>query len=212
MVDITPSLKAIKDFNYFEWIKKIEKTGINSIHLDFMDCTRTKDFGLSFEILKYIDPSIRKDLHIMVDDAYRLIDFIPKVENVYIHTHYDMVKDWEKFIEKTNKLNFKTGITIDLNFRHFEKLKSFISKIDLINFMAVETIGNTGEKFDNKVLLNVKKIIDEFPLKKDVILQVDGSVREQHLADCKKYFNSIVVGSILFEFDDLEKRLFELQK
>lgn len=208
---INPSLAAINDFNCYLWIEKLKNIGVKSIHFDLMDCSKTNDFGLPFKLLNMIDESINVDIHMMTSDPIKYIKLIPQRKNILLHTHYSMVNNFNDFINEAKKYNFSCGVTFDLN-QSFKESFDFADKLDLVNFMSVDKIGNTNEIFQSKVFDNVIQFKNNNIYKNNLVFQVDGSVRENFLDECKKHFNSIVVGSMLYSYENLSQRFKQLEK
>lgn len=210
-VIINPSLAAIKDFNYGNWIKRLVEANVKAIHFDIMDGYRTNNYGLNLNMLNLIPTNIRVDLHVMVINPIAIIKNIPYRENTYIHTHISMVENFIDFINEVKKYNFKPGITFDLDcdFKFDQKI---VDSLDFFNFMSVAKIGGTDALFDEKVFDNFAKFKANYKFKENSIFEVDGSVRENHIHRCKQTFNTIVVGSLLYNFEDIQNRIIELEK
>lgn len=100
------------------------------------------------------------------------------------------------------------GLAIDLD-PPFEKLHSYITRVDYIQIMGIGRLGRQGSELDERVFEVVRKIRAEFP---DVTIQIDGGVSLENasrLLDAGA--DRLVVGSHIFEASDPKAALKEFQ-
>lgn len=206
---LSPSLLAADSFDYYKLTKKLIHAGIEAIHFDIMDCTETSCFGLNPNIIKIIPEHVIVDIHIMSDNSINILKSIPYRKNTYVHTHFRMIKNYFDFIEETIRLGFMPGVTFDLKDNLNIKF-SFIDKIKWINFMSIDNIGLTNQDFSAKVFEQLDSFISENGNK--FLFSIDGSVRDEHLKMIKDKFQIVVVGSLLYNSQNLKKKIKSIYK
>lgn len=207
---ISASIQALPNFNFEESINKLKNAGIQGLHIDIMDATKTDGFGLNPEILSNVDrKNLLIDFHIMSENPLNLVKLIKKYSNCIAHTHLKMINNYKDFISAVKKTGLIPGITLDLD-DDLSKISSFIKELQFVNFMSVSKIGCVGQKFNTNVFDKIKSFIKIYG--DDFIICVDGSIRIEHLEHLSLIANVFVVGSILYNYNDWKTGLDILNK
>jgi len=117
-------------------------------------------------------------------------------------------------IESTNRLEeiireLKGRIEIGVAFNINTPFDKILEDADFVQLMGIEKIGFQGEKFSEKVFDKIKKLRK---FKSDVIISIDGGV---NLENAQKLIeagaNRLVVGSAIFESDNVEETINKLK-
>src|SRR3989344_4787794 len=88
-------------------------------------------------------------------------------------------------------------------------IEPFLDRVDFVQCMGIYAIGFQGEPFDERVLEKIVDLRGHYP---DVILSVDGGVNlESAPVLIEAGVDRLVVGSALFESEDIEETLREFQ-
>lgn len=155
-----------------------------------IESLREKTLGIDLEI-----DFIAKDFKVNLEDWISL-----GVQRVIIH-HFNLSRwsflpwnfSFEKFIKKYSG-KIEIGLGVDLNLP-LKKIVPYLNKVDFIQFMGIENIGQQGEVFKIDVL---KKIDVLRKLNSKIIISVDGGVKlENAQSIIGSGVNRLVVGSAI---------------
>jgi ribulose-phosphate 3-epimerase len=90
-----------------------------------------------------------------------------------------------------------------------EKIFPLVNYVDFVQCMGIEKIGFQGQKFDERVLEQIKKLKEKFP---DLIISADGGV---NLATAPKLArvgaNRLAAGSAIFNSTDIRETIRDLE-
>ncbi len=163
--------------------------------------------------LPYWD-SLDFEFDLMVQNAHEQFEFFCRLGAKRIIFHIEAETNQEKFKEFMEGLdmytreNIQIGIAINTT-TPIENLKKFISNIDFVQCMGIETIGQQGEPFDPRVLEQITSLRTLYP---ELIISVDGSVNEVTAPLLVKAgANRLVVGSLLMHSYDVRETIRELE-
>lgn len=188
------------DFLYLEQeIKKVQKAGIDLIHLDVMDGQFVPNLSFGVPILEAIRPIVKVPVfsHLMVAQPENIIDkFIPASDAVIFHIEATKKpKRCIKIIKNSKKL---VGIALNPN-TPIKKVEPYLNDIYEILIMSVYP-GFGGQKFIPKTIEKVKRtkaLIKKY--NKPIVIAVDGGVSENNaksLIDAG--VDILVVGTAIF--------------
>ncbi len=152
------------------------------------------------------------EYHIMCQDQYKYFLELKKLKARRIIIHIDNIfylKDLENIIQEAKENLIKIIITSKLDFmiNNREDILIFLNKyknIDL-QIMSIDRLGSQGNDFNEKSLFVLKFFRKNFS-KKDLYIQVDGSINEDTIQEIKILgANAGVVGSYLMkELDEMK--------
>jgi len=153
------------------------------------------------------------ELDLMVKNSIRQFDFFLKlgIKRIVFHLEAENRDELKSFINELDpytRENLEVGIAINTT-TPTEDLDEFIYSIDFVQCMGIEKIGFQGEKFDERVLGQIKKLKSKYP---DLIISVDGSVNDKTaplLVDAGA--NRLIVGSFLSNSFDIKETFLELE-
>lgn len=160
------------------------------------------------EGLPYWD-QIDFEFDLMVKDAIKQFDFFVRLGAKRIVFHLeaenkDELKDFIDSIDPYTRENIEIGIAINTT-TETEKLDPFINSIDFVQCMGIEHIGFQSEKFDEKVINQIKKLKSKY---QDLIISVDGSVNEETAPKLVEAgAERLVIGSALMRSFDLKESI-----
>lgn len=197
MISIT--LLNIKDDE--EKIKEVYSLNPDYIHVDIMD---GKFVSNTVDFLELPETSIPKDVHLMVYDIPKYVDYYSKYHPEYITFHLEATEDVEEMITYIRKKNSKVGISISPD-TPVEKLLPFLDKIDLVLVMSVVP-GRGGQKFldESKEKMDRLKVLRE-EHHYSYLIEVDGGVNNITKENCKSA-DILVVGSYLTMSDNYQEK------
>jgi len=153
------------------------------------------------------------EFDLMVKDAIKQFDLFVRLGAKRIVFHLeaeneDELKEFINSIDPYTRENLEIGIAINTT-TPIDKLDSFINSIDFVQCMGIEHIGFQGEKFDERVLGQIKDLRLKYP---ELKISVDGGVNEEtapYLVEAGA--NRLVVGSILMRSFDIKETIKELE-
>ncbi len=163
--------------------------------------------------LPYWD-SLDFEFDLMVANAHTQFEFFTRLGAKRIIFHLEAEGDPVKFkeflegLDMYTKDNIQIGVAINTT-TPIDDLKNIISYIDFVQCMGIEHIGVQGEKFDPRVLEQIKALRATYP---ELIISVDGSVNEDTAPLLVKAgANRLVVGSALMHSYDVRETIRELK-
>lgn len=153
------------------------------------------------------------EFDLMVKDAIKQFDFFVRLGAKRIIFHLEAeneleLKDFINAIDPYTRETLEIGIAIN-TITNIEKLSPFINSIDFVQCMGIEHVGFQGERFDERVLEQIKDLRLKY---NDLIISVDGSVNEDTAPLLVKAgANRLIVGSILMRSFDVKETIKELE-
>lgn len=197
MISIT--LLNIKDDK--EKIKEVYTLNPDYIHVDIMDGEFVSN---KVEFLDLPQTTIPKDVHLMVYDIKKYVDFYSKYKPEYITFHLEATDKVEEMIEYIKGVNSKVGISINPD-TPVERLLPYLDNIDLVLVMSVVP-GRGGQKFISSSSSKIEELNRIRELKHyHYLIEVDGGVNNETKEYCKSV-DILVVGSYLTMSDNYQEK------
>ncbi len=197
MISIT--LLNIKDEE--EKIREVYTLNPDYIHVDVMDGEFVSN---KVDFLELPETSIPKDVHLMVYDIKKYVDFYAKYKPEYITFHLEATDKVEEMITYIRERSIKVGISINPD-TPVESLLPYLDKIDLVLVMSVVP-GRGGQPF---ISSTSSKITELEELRKrnhyHYVIEVDGGVNKETKSMCEGA-DILVVGSYLTMSDNYQEK------
>ena len=206
MIKISPSILASN--NRIESIKKLNNTNADYLHIDCMDGKFVPNTQMPIEEILELEKysNIPLDIHLMVEKPEEYINKLANKNIEYITIHIEIDKDIDKIIDKIKSLSYKVGLSIKPN-TDITSLLPYLNKIDLILIMSVEP-GFGGQQFMPNSLIKAKKIRD---LNQNIIIEIDGGIKDTNIKEIKEYVDIAVVGSYITNSTDYNEAINNLK-
>lgn len=198
---IAPSIFGANLGKLEEEIRKMEDNNVELIHLDVMDGHFVEKMAFGPDHIKAIKSmtKIPIDVHLMVERPERIIDSVIKSGADIITIHVESSARLNSCVEKIKHSGIKAGLVLSPQSSE-QSIKYLIDKIDMILVMTINP-GEDNLGFNNLMLdkiKNVKEMIGD----REIDIEVDGSINNENIIDCKDAgANIFVVGSYLFKGD-----------
>lgn len=199
------SLSILSTDNKIEYVKKLNNTKTDYIHIDVMDGLFVPDTKFPIEEIKEINKVSNKklDIHLMVEDP---ITYIEKLNNMNINNitiHIEITKDINYLIDKIHSLGYQARLSINPS-TNVELLYPYLNKVDGILIMSVNP-GKGGQEFIPNTLDKVAKIKE---INNNLSLEIDGGVNNTNVSLIKnRGIDTIVVGSYITKSEDYLNRI-----
>jgi ribulose-phosphate 3-epimerase len=158
---------------------------------------------------------IEFELDLMVENAMENFDIYTKLSPRRIVFHVEAVGDMEEFQNFLEGIDTYVRDAIDIGVAisptdSIEKIYPLVNFVDFVQCMGIDREGIQGEKFDPKCLEQIKKLKEKFS---DVVVSVDGAVNGETAPRLiEAGANRLVIGSAIFNTDDIIERIEEFKQ
>ncbi len=209
MVKISPSILSADFSKLGEEIVEVDKAGADFIHIDVMDGNFVPNITIGLPVIKSIRNKTEKifDVHLMIENPSRYIDYFVNAGADIITIHYEAEKHIDRAIEYIKSKGIKAGVSLNPG-TPTVVLKDIIEKLDLVLIMSVNP-GFGGQKFIPYSLNKIKEVKE---MSKDVnenlLIEVDGGVdRNNSKSIIEAGANVLVAGSAIFGDGNLKENI-----
>lgn len=203
---ISASLLASELTDFKSELRRCEEAGVDMIHYDVMDGVFVEQITYGAPVLKWIRKATKLplDVHLMVEDPTKQIDFFAEAGADSVTTHAESSCDIPRCLERIHELGMKAALAIKPA-TPASVVFDFISQCDMILVMTVEP-GYGGQSFMADMMPKVEEIrryADENGFEA-LDIQVDGGIGAD-TADIAKAAgaNVLVAGTSLFKSEDM---------
>ncbi len=206
MLKISTSILATQ--NRSDSIIMLNQTNTDYIHIDIMDGNFVPNEQFKKEEIQSLLPLSTKpvDIHLMVSNPLEYIDILnyPNIFNITIHL--EITKDIKSILKTIKDKGYKCGIAIKPK-TDIKKLIPYIKDIDLILIMSVEP-GFGGQEFIPNTINRIKEIKELNP---NLIIEVDGGIKDTNINLIKNSIDIAVVGSYITNKSDYNEAINNLK-
>ncbi len=202
MVKVSPSVLSADFFNLKKDIEKLEKSGVDMLHLDVMDGIFVPNISFGIPVIKAIkeNTSIPLDVHLMIDRPHRYIEQFAKYADI-LGFHFEAGSDNEATLKKIRELGCKSCITI----KPCTKAQDVFGLLDLCDMVLVMSVepGFGGQKFMPMALEKLTALKEECERRNlKIDIEVDGGINKDTAPlAVRAGANVLVAGSYVFSGD-----------
>ena len=209
-VIISPSILSADFANLERDIKRVEKAGVEWLHIDVMDGHFVPNISIGVPVVK----SLRKitglvlDVHLMIENPGKYIEPFVKAGADVITFHYEATKNPLDLINQIHSFGLKAGISIKPNTQP-EEIFQYLHNVEMVLVMTVEP-GFGGQSFMHDCASKISVIRENAP--KDLIIQVDGGINNVTSKICTSLgANCLVAGNYIFNNENIEDAIKSLR-
>lgn len=194
-------IPTILEETFTEVKKNVEIIGDDAplIQIDIVDgkITDGKTF-LNPSLLDSIQTDTTFELDLMVENPQ---DYVKsRILSVFkVCANIKATNNIPDFIKRAKNLDYVVGISVDLD-TPLELLEPLLSEIDYVQFMSVVPGSQGKNKFNKKVITQIKEFTKKHPTME---IQVDGNINEETIKNLLDLnVKDYVVGSAIFNAED----------
>lgn len=203
---VSASLLASDLTRMAEEIGRCEDAGIDWVHFDVMDGRFVDQITYGAPVLKWVrkQTSLPLDVHLMVEDPTKQIDFFADAGADIISIHAESDCDIPRCLERIHERGMKASLAIKPG-TPAKRALDHISLCDMILVMTVEP-GYGGQSFIGEMMEKVTEI-REYADKNGfsaLDIQVDGGINAETAPTAiAAGTNVLVAGTSLFKAKDM---------
>lgn len=208
-VKISASLDCANYLALLDDVRKLERGGVDMLHIDIMDGVFVPNFALGTNLMRKLRPQTRLlfDVHLMVANPEPHIPLFANLGADIITFHVETTARLHQLVLLAKNLGKKVGVALSPATPH-HGLSYLLPYLDMVLIMTVDP-GFVGQKFIPEVVPKVKAVremIDAMGLQIDI--QVDGGIGEKTVPLLKQAGANVFVAgtsSVFSGKEDVEK-------
>lgn len=179
---LSASLMCADLTNISQSVRQLERAGIDLLHIDIMDGCFVPNITLGFDLINAIKAmtDIPLDIHMMVNDPSRFIDYMKTDKNDYICIHYEADAHAQRTLAKIREKGCKAGVALNPQ-THINCLEYLTDYIDMALIMTVSP-GFAGQKIfagAQRKVSQARALLDSLGCK-DIPIEVDGNISPEN--------------------------------
>lgn len=194
-------------------IDKVEKAGIDLIHIDVMDGHFVPNITMGPFIVDGIKEhtNVPLDIHLMIEDPDKYIEaFARKTGKDDIITfHIEATDNPLDVIDMIRSQGLKAGIAINPG-TDAHAVEGLLESIDMLLVMTVHP-GFSGQSFMTEVCGKLSRLRETAP--EDLDIEVDGGIKPETISEAAASgANVFAAATSIFGKDDYEEVIVELRQ
>ncbi len=186
-------------------IEALNASDCDLIHVDFMDGTFTSGSSLSLEEMHLNQFTKPLEIHLMVANPEKYIDYCKQFNPRHFIVHYETLKNPIDTIIKITDNNMRMGLAINPE-TDIKAIKPLLKYVDMVLVMSVIP-GKGGQNFIPNTVDKIKTLRKVYKGR----IEVDGGINDKTVMLVKNYVDSVVSGSFVCLSDDYNESIAKLK-
>ncbi|MFQ5965514.1 MAG: ribulose-phosphate 3-epimerase [Candidatus Scalinduaceae bacterium] len=212
-IKIAASILAADPVQLGSEIERVERAGIDLIHVDVMDGHFVPNLTMGPFIVEGIkkNTSIPLDIHLMIENPDKYVkSFTRKTgENDILTFHIETTNNPQNVISLIKSQGLRAGVAINPGTDE-QAVKELLESIDVLLVMTVNP-GFTGQSFINDVCGKLKKLREIAPENLDI--EVDGGINPETISVAASAgANVFAAATSIFAKSDYKEAIKELRQ
>jgi len=211
MIKVAASILSADFSRLAEEIKRVEKAGVDLIHIDVMDGNFVPNITFGPQLIKDIRKTTKLpfDVHLMIKNPLRYIDDFINAGSDMLTLHIETVpvSGFKKLRPKLSPKNIKLGVSLNPD-TSLKRIEPVLDIVDLVLVMTVNP-GFGGQKFIPGVIPKIERLRHIYK----GIISVDGGINDKNAFSLIKAGVDILAsGSYLFRAKDTPEAVNRLRR
>lgn len=193
---LSPSVMCADLLHLANEIEKLDKLGVEYLHIDFMDNKFVPNITFDTNMIRSFKKpmkNIKRDIHIMAFDPQQFFDAMEIGESDMVSVHFESCEDVHAVLKEIKDRGADPCIAISPD-TPVDNVKDYLDEVYAVLLMTVYP-GFAGQPMAPKSmerLSELRKIIDESG--KDIKIEVDGHVSWDHCGEMREKGADIFVA------------------
>lgn len=175
---ISPSIMCADFFALEKTIRAFEKTGIEYIHVDVMDGVFVPNFTLGTDFIKRLKAAtaIPLDIHLMIEEPEKKLDWFAFGEGDYVSIHAEATKHLQRALAAIRARGAKPMVAINPA-TPLSAIEEVLPDVDAVLVMTVNP-GFAGQRLIPATLDKIRRLREMLDARGygSVEIEVDGNV------------------------------------
>lgn len=170
---IAPSLMCADLLNLGKHIEQMERLGIEYLHIDIMDGSFVPNYTLGTDFISAVKraTSIALDLHLMIDEPERKLDWFDFGAGDYVSVHWEATKHVQRALQKIKDRGAKPMLALNPG-TPLCVVEDVRADIGAVLIMTVNP-GFAGQKLVPQTIDKIKRARELYP---ELEIEADGNV------------------------------------
>jgi ribulose-phosphate 3-epimerase len=198
---VVPSLLSCDFAELREEIRRVERAGARSLHLDIMDGHFVPNLSIGLPVVEAVRRStdLPLDVHLMISEPARYVHQFRQAGADLLTVHIEVLSDPRPLLKEIRSLGAAAGISLNPP-TPLQTLDGCLDLCDLVLVMSVMP-GFGGQQFEPVALDKLRRL--RATVGSNVLLSVDGGVNLETVGACAEAgADMFVTGSALFSQDN----------
>ena len=214
MIKISASILTWDFAAVGETLEKMEKAGVDRVHLDVMDGHFVPNISFGPAMVSSIRSrtGLQLETHLMIENPGKFIEVFRNAGSDTIIVHLEAAAELSRLLKRIRDSGARAGVSINPG-TGLQKLIKYLGKTDMILMMSVNP-GFGGQKFMEKTLPRLRYIKREIiKAGLNVEIGVDGGINESTaIKAARAGAGMLVMGNQLYRSRNASKTIYNIRK
>jgi len=201
---ISPSVLTADFLRLEQEIEMVNRSEADLLHLDIMDGVFVPNLTFGFPVIRQIKSISEKplDVHLMIINPDHYLEEYKDAGAEWLTVHYETCPHLHRTIQKIAELGMKPAVSVNPH-TDVALLEPVLKDLNMVLVMTVNP-GFGGQKFIEASYQKIRKLKQMInKAEADTLIQVDGGVTEENIADLiTAGVDVFVVGNTIFSAKD----------